>query len=200
MKRTMLGIAAPIFVALCPALLLHAQDAPRHADLYVHFDTSMGEIVALLFPERAPVTVGNFVNLAEAKKATLTKDGRLVHRPFYNGLTFHRVIKGFMIQTGLVKEGLPCGGANIKDEIDSARSFATPFMLAMANAGHPNSANCQIFITVAPQRPLDGSYTIFGQVVSGQDVAERISDVPVKNDRPVIPVIAKTVTIERRAR
>jgi peptidyl-prolyl cis-trans isomerase A (cyclophilin A) len=99
-----------------------------------------------------------------------------------------------------VKEGLPCGGANIRDEIDSARSFATPFMLAMANAGHPNSGNCQIFITVAPQRPLDGSYTIFGQVVSGEDVAERISNVPVKNEKPVTPVIVKNVTIERRPR
>jgi len=70
----------------------------------------------------------------------------------------------------------------------------------MANAGHPNSGNCQVFITVAPQKSLDGSYTLFGQVVSGQDVAERISEVPVKNERPVLPVIIKSATIERRAR
>jgi peptidyl-prolyl cis-trans isomerase A (cyclophilin A) len=110
------------------------------------------------------------------------------------------VIKGFMIQTGQVKDGLPCGAANIHDEIDSARSFATPGALAMANAGKPNSGACQVFITVAPQKGLDGSYTLFGQVVSGQDVAESISEVPVKNERPITPVIIKTVTIERRPR
>jgi peptidyl-prolyl cis-trans isomerase A (cyclophilin A) len=180
--------------------MLIAQDAARHFDLYAHFDTSMGEIVAQLFPERTPVTVANFIALAEGKKATLTRDGKLVHKPFYNGLTFHRVIKGFMIQTGQVKDGYPCGAANIRDEIDSARSFATPGALAMANAGRPNSGNCQIFITVAPQKGLDGTYTLFGQVVSGQDVAERISEAPVKNERPITPVIIRSVTIERRAR
>lgn len=192
-------VAAAVVVACCAGALL-AQDTPRRFDLFVHFDTSMGEIVAQLFPERTPVTVENFVNLVEGKKATLTKDGKLVHKPFYNGLTFHRVIKGFMIQTGQIKDGYPCGVANIHDEFDMARSFAQPFALAMANAGHPNSGNCQVFITVAPQKSLDGSYTLFGQVVSGQDVAERISEVPVKNERPVLPVIIKSATIERRAR
>ena len=189
-----------LFISLLAGCMLIAQDAARHFDLYAHFDTSMGEIVAQLFPERTPVTVANFIALAEGKKATLTRDGKLVHKPFYNGLTFHRVIKGFMIQTGQVKDGYPCGAANIRDEIDSARSFATPGALAMANAGRPNSGNCQIFITVAPQKGLDGTYTLFGQVVSGQDVAERISEAPVKNERPITPVIIRSVTIERRAR
>jgi len=192
-------LSIAIIVALCAGTLL-AQQAQRHFDLYAHFNTSMGEIVAQLYPERNPVTVENFVALAEGKKGTLDKTGKLVHRPFYNGLTFHRVIKGFMIQTGLVKDGLACGAAYIHDEIDSARSFATPFQLAMANAGRPNTQNCQVFITVTPQKPLDGSYTIFGTVVSGQDVAQSISDVPVKGERPVTPVIIKTVTIERRPR
>src|SRR6185312_12458341 len=132
-------------------------------------------------------------------KGTLDKDGKLVHRPFYNGLTFHRVIQGFMIQAGQVKDGLPCGPPNIHDEIDSARSFATVGALAMANAGRPNTGVCQIFITVAPQKGLDGKYAIFGQVVSGQDVADAISEVPVKKERPVTPVIIRSVTIERRA-
>jgi len=99
-----------------------------------------------------------------------------------------------------VKDGLPCGAANIHDEIDSARSFSTIGALAMANAGRPNSGACQIFITVTPQKPLDGTYAIFGQVVSGQDVAESISEVPVKKERPITPVIIKSVTIERRPR
>lgn len=186
------SILAPVFLV--------GQTAPRHFDLYAHFNTSMGEIVAQLYPERTPVTVENFIALAEGKKGTLDKDGKLVHRPFYNGLIFHRVIKGFMIQTGQVKDGWPCGAANIHDEIDSARSFATVGALAMANAGRPNSGACQIFITVTPQKPLDGTYTIFGQVVSGQDVAEAISEVPVKKERPITPVIIKSVTIERRPR
>ena len=141
-----------LLVSILAPVLLIGQTAPRHFDLYAHFDTSMGEIVAQLYPERTPVTVENFIALAEGKKGTLDKDGKLVHRPFYNGLTFHRVIKGFMIQTGQVKDGLPCGAANIHDEIDSARSFATVGALAMANAGKPNSGACQIFITVTPQK------------------------------------------------
>jgi peptidyl-prolyl cis-trans isomerase A (cyclophilin A) len=192
--------AAAISILLAATVLATAQDAPRRFDLFAHFDTSMGEIVAQLYPERNPVTVENFIALAEGKKATLNKDGKLVHRPFYNGLTFHRVIKGFMIQTGQVKDGLACGVANIHDEIDSARSFATPGALAMANAGRPNSGSCQIFITVAPQKGLDGTYTLFGQVVSGQDVAERISEVPVNKERPITPVAIRSVTIERRPR
>src|SRR3954468_5568529 len=96
--------------AISGAISLLAQaPAPKEAahkfDLYAHFDTSLGEIVAELFPDRNPKTVENFVALAEGKKPTLTKDGKLVERPFYNGLTFHRVIKGFMIQAGQVKDG-----------------------------------------------------------------------------------------------
>jgi len=175
-----------------------ARSAARHFDLYAHFNTTMGEMVAILFPEREPVTVENFIALAEGKKATFTKDLKFVHKPFYNGLEFHRVIRYFMIQAGVVKDGVPCGAANIHDEFDSARSFTTPFVLAMANAGHPNSSNCQFFITVTPQKPLDGAYTMFGQLVSGQEVATAISEVPVKKERPVTPVIIKSVTIERR--
>ena len=192
--------AVAMLVAAGTFSLMFAQTAPRKYDVYAHFNTSMGEIVAQLYPERTPVTVENFIALAEGKKATLTKDGQLVHKPFYNGLTFHRVIKGFMIQAGEIKDRYPCGTANIHDEIDSARTFGTVGALAMANAGRPNSANCQIFITVAPQKAIDGTYAIFGQVVSGQDVADKISEVPVKGERPITPVILKSVTIERRPR
>ncbi len=186
--------------SLVSASGLLAQEAANHVDLYAHFDTSMGEIVAQLYPERNPITVENFVALVEGKKPTLTKDLKFGYRPFYDGLTFHRVIKGFMIQTGQVKDGVACGIASIPDEIDSARSFATPGALAMANVGRPNSGSCQVFITVAPQKYLDGTYTIFGHVMSGQDVADRISQVPVKNEKPLTPVIIRSVTIERRPR
>jgi len=189
-----------VLLFACCAASLFGQSAPRKFDLFAHINTSMGEIVAELFSDRNPKTVENFVALAEGKKPTLTRDGKLLERPFYNGLTFHRVIKGFMIQAGQVKDGYPCGIASIRDEIDSARSFISLGMLAMANAGHPNSASCQFFITVTPQKAMDGLYTIFGQVTSGQDVANAISEVPVKGEKPVTPVIIKSVTIERRPR
>src|SRR5579872_3998661 len=190
MPTRMSRLILPAILAICGTAPVFAQTPAAHKfDLYAHINTSLGEIVAELFPDRNPKTVERFVALAEGKIPTLTKDGKLVERPFYNGLTFHRVIKGFMIQAGQVKNGYPCGASSIRDEIDSARSFLTPVMLAMANAGRPNSASCQFFITVTPQKSLDGTYTIFGQVVSGQDNAELISTVPVKGEKPVTPVI-----------
>ncbi len=195
-----------VLLSLCAAVLLVAQDIPappppaNHFDLFAHFDTSMGEIVAQLFPERTPVTVENFIALAEGTKPTLTKDNKIAYKHFYDGLEFHRVIRYFMIQTGEVAEGKACGIASIHDEIDSARSFAQPFALAMANAGRPNSASCQIFFTVTSQKSLDSTFTLFGQIVSGQDVATRISEVPLRGEKPIKPVIVKTVTIERRPR
>ncbi|HVY92129.1 MAG TPA: peptidylprolyl isomerase [Bryobacteraceae bacterium] len=182
------------------ALLLPAQQAKPDYALYAHFDTSMGEIVAQLYRDTSPKTVDNFIALVEGKKATYNKSADKVARPFYNGLTFHRVVKDFMIQTGQVKEGLPCGIPDLHDEINPLRNFAEPGALAMANAGRPNTASCQIFITVSPQKPLNGKYTVFGHVVSGQDVVDQISQVPVKGERPVTPVVIRKVTIERRPR
>jgi peptidyl-prolyl cis-trans isomerase A (cyclophilin A) len=180
------------------ALLLPAQTAKRQYDLYAHFDTSMGEIVAELYRDTSPKTVDNFIALVEGKKATYNRSSVKVRRPFYNGLTFYRVMKDFMIQTGEVKDRLPCGIPKLRDEIDPSRTFAEAGALAMANTGKPNTSSCQIFITVSPQKGLDGKYTIFGQVVSGQDVAGRIADAPVKGERPVKPVVIRKVTIERR--
>jgi peptidyl-prolyl cis-trans isomerase A (cyclophilin A) len=182
------------------ALLLPAQQTKqpkREYDLFAHFDTSMGEIVAELYRDTSPKTVDNFVALAEGKKATYNKSSIKVARPFYNGLTFHRVVKGFMIQAGQL-DRLPCGVPELRDEIDASRTFAEPGALAMANTGKPNTSSCQIFITVSPQTGLDGKYTIFGHVVSGQDIANQIAEVPVKGERPVTPVVIRKVTIERR--
>lgn len=178
--------------------LVVAQAPKQEYDLYAHFDTSMGEIVAQLYRDSAPKTVDNFIALVEGKKATYNKDGKMVARPFYNGLTFHRVVKGFMIQAGQLKDGYPCGIPNQRDELSTAHTFEKPGALAMANAGKPNSATCQFFITVVPQKGLESQYTLFGQVVSGQDIATQISEVPVKGEKPVTPVVIKKVTIERR--
>lgn len=175
---------------------------PSEPGLYATFDTSMGAIVVKLFEDKAPGTVKNFVDLAQGNKAAMNKAGEVVKHPYYNGLTFHRVIKGFMIQTGDIRGtgSSPCGFPDIKDEIDPSLHFDGVGRLAMANTGRPNSGGCQIFITVANTMFLDGKYTIFGQVVAGQDVATRISVVPtLPGDKPVIPVVVKSVKITRRS-
>lgn len=177
-----------------------APELPAEPGLYAIFDTSMGQIVARLYEDKAPGTVKNFVALANGARATLDKKGVMTRRHYYDGLTFHRVMKGFMIQTGDVKAtgNTPCGIPNIRDEIDPSLNFKMPGVLAMANTGSKNTGACQIFITVAPADYLTGMYTIFGQVVSGQDVADAISKVPVSSQKPLVPVIVKKVTIERK--
>ncbi|HEX4135530.1 MAG TPA: peptidylprolyl isomerase [Bryobacteraceae bacterium] len=190
-------MAAVICLAQAPA----PTDLPAEPGLYAVFDTSMGRIVARLYDDKAPATVKNFVALATGTKATLDKKGTLTKRRYYDGLTFHRVIKRFMIQTGDVNAtgSSPCGIPNLRDEIDPSLNFKEPGRLAMANTGRPNTGACQIFITVGTPEYLTGMYTIFGQVVSGQDVADRISQVPTaQNDKPLVPVTINTVTIRRK--
>jgi peptidyl-prolyl cis-trans isomerase A (cyclophilin A) len=176
-----------------------APELPQEPGLYAIFDTSMGQIVARLFEDKAPATVKNFVDISRGTKATMNKAGVKVQKPFYNGLTFHRVIKGFMIQAGDIRgTGTSACGVTLKDEIDPSLHFDMPGRLAMANTGRPNSADCQFFITVGRPTYLDGNYTIFGQVVAGQDVADKISQVPTANDKPMVPVVLKTVKISRK--
>lgn len=169
--------------------------------LYATFDTSMGQIVVRLLEDKAPKTVDNFVSLANGLKPSADAEAKhLIKKRFYDGMIFHRVIRGFMIQTGDVKGSgdSDCGVAAIPDEIDPVLKFDVPGRLAMANLGQPNTAACQIFITVAPAQHLNGSFTIFGVVASGQDVADKIASVPTSNAHPVIPVTLNKVTIQRR--
>jgi len=193
-----IGLAAAI---ACLAQTPAPVELPNEPGLYAIFNTSMGQIVAKLYEDKAPATVKNFVALAQGTKATLDKKGAMTRRHYYDGLTFHRVIKGFMIQTGDVNAtgSSPCGIPNLKDEIDPSLNFKEPGRLAMANTGRPNSGACQIFITVGRPDYLTGTFTIFGQVVSGQDVADKISQVPtLPGDKPLVPVILKSVTIQRK--
>jgi len=197
-------LSVPAALAVCVVCFAQTPApaaVPDEPGLYATFDTSMGQIVVRLFEDKAPATVKNFVALATGTKATLDKKGAMVRRHYYDGLTFHRVIKGFMIQTGDVNAtgSSPCGIPHIRDEIDKSLNFKEPGRLAMANTGSPNTGACQVFITVGTPDYLTGNYTIFGQVVSGQDVANKISQVPtVQNDKPLVPVIVKTVTIQRK--
>lgn len=151
-------------------------------------ETNKGNIVCSLYGKEAPVTVLNFVGLAQG-----TKQG---NKPFYDGLVFHRVIPGFMIQGGdPTGTGMGGPGYQFEDEIYPGLSFDKAGILAMANAG-PGTNGSQFFITTAPTPWLTGHHTIFGQVTSGQDVVEAISLVKRDDrDRPLEPVVIKKITI-----
>jgi len=159
-----------------------APGAPLKDGLYAVFNTSMGTITAELFEKETPATVANFVGLAKGTKSWKDpKTKALVHKPLYNNISFHRIMMDTMIQAGdpTGKGDHDCG-VHVKDEIRPDLKFDRPGRLAMANTGEKNSAGCQFFITQAPTAaPWDGNYTIFGQVVEGQDVVKAISRVPV---------------------
>ena len=164
---------------------------------YAVFDTTLGEITCELFPDKAPVTVQNFVGLAEGTKEFVDPQSRQrTKRPFFNGLTFHRVIPKFMIQGGCpLGSGTGGPGYKFQDEFTDDLSFDRPGRLAMANAG-PGTNGSQFFITVAPTNWLDNHHTIFGQVVKGMDVVDKIVNTPKgANDRPKTPVVMNTVKI-----
>ena len=174
---------------------------PDEPGLYAVFKTSMGAMVALLYDDKAPATVANFVALAQGDKQTLDKRGKPVKRHYFDGLTFHRIIKGFMIQGGDIKGtgAGNCGVPMVPDEFDKSLTFEYPGRLAMANTGRPNSGNCQFFITVGRPTHLDGKHTIFGQVMTGLEVAMAISQVRTgAEDRPATPIILESVTIVRK--
>ncbi len=152
------------------------------ASYTANFRTNHGTINVQLFASNAPKTVNSFVFLAQ--------------EGFYNGIIFHRVIQGFMIQGG-DPTGTGSGGAGYRfeDEIDPSLVFDAPGVLAMANAG-PNTNGSQFFITVAPTPNLNGNHTIFGRVTGGQNVVTGISLVPTgQGDRPIDPVIIQSIEI-----
>ena len=165
--------------------------------LYAILDTTMGRIICELFAGKAPVTVQNFADLAMGKKRWYDTAERVwCERPYYNGLTFHRVIPDFMIQGGdYMGNGTGRVGYTFEDEFSADLVFDKPGLLAMANAG-PNTNGAQFFVTVAPTPWLNQKHTIFGQVAEGQDVVKAISLTPRDvHDRPLKPVIMKRVTI-----
>jgi len=161
--------------------------------------TSEGTIVLRLFPDQAPKTVSNFVELAEGTrqwtdpKTRQTSSGKL-----YDGTIFHRVIPDFMIQGG-DPLGTGTGGPGYKfgDEFHPELSFDRPYLLAMANAG-PGTNGSQFFITTVPTPWLNRKHTIFGEVIEGADIVDRISHVKTQaGDRPVTDVVLESVTVTR---
>ena len=165
--------------------------------LYAVLDTTLGEVTCQLFPEKAPKTVENFVGLAQGSKEFRDpKTRQNIKRAFYDGLNFHRVIPQFMIQGGCpLGTGTGDAGYKFEDEFSKDLKFDKPGKLAMANAG-PGTNGSQFFITVAATDWLTNHHTIFGEVVKGYDVVEKISKVPRdRGDRPNTPVVLTAVKI-----
>lgn len=166
---------------------------------YATFKTTEGTIVCKLFPKDAPKTVENFIGLAEGTKDWSSRSKKSGQTKLYDGTIFHRVIPDFMLQGG-DPEGSGMGGPGYKFEDEtrgSKHSFNTPGKLAMANSG-PNTNGSQFFITTVPTTWLTGKHTIFGEVVEGQEIVEKITKVkrgPM--DKPATPVVLESVTIEK---
>ena len=161
--------------------------------------TNQGPVVIRLFPDHAPKTVRNFVELAEGgRQWTDPRTGRTTTDKLYDGTVFHRVIPDFMIQGGdPLGSGRGGPGYRFADEIHPDLAFDRPYLLAMANAG-PGTNGSQFFITVAPTPWLNGKHTIFGEVIEGADVVDLISRAKTGGqDRPVEDVTIESVTVER---
>jgi peptidyl-prolyl cis-trans isomerase A (cyclophilin A) len=159
--------------------------------------TNHGPVVVRLFPDHAPKTVRNITELAEGSRQwSDPRTGKPTNDPLYDQTVFHRVIAGFMIQGGdPLGNGTGGPGYEFADEFHPELSFDRPYLLAMANAG-PGTNGSQFFITVAPTPHLNRRHSIFGEVIEGTDVVDRISQVPTdRNDRPAEKVVLESVTV-----
>ncbi|HET6383650.1 MAG TPA: peptidylprolyl isomerase [Armatimonadota bacterium] len=210
MSAVGIGVAAllcagPIWAAKPAA---HGRRTAAHPIVILR--TSLGAIKCELFPEIAPKAVSNFIGLATGTRAwTDPLTGKMVHRSLYNGTVFHRVIPGFMIQGGdpLGKDPERAGtggpGYTFGYEVSPNVTFDKPGRLAMAHSNVPDSNGSQFFITTDTDSPatyLNGQYTIFGQVISGQSVVDKISKVARDDhDRPLRPVVLEKVSIVKPA-
>ncbi|MFG3253970.1 peptidylprolyl isomerase [Streptomyces sp. NPDC048172] len=171
--------------------------------LYATLKTNQGDIEVQLFPNHAPKTVKNFVELAEGSREwTHPATGQKSSDKLYDGTVFHRVISGFMLQGGdPLGNGTGGPGYEFQDEIHPDLAFTKPYLLAMANAG-PGTNGSQFFITVAPTTWLTGKHTIFGEVTTeaGKKVVDAIGGTATnpRTDRPLEDVVIESVVIERR--
>ena len=170
------------------------------SDLQATLKTNRGDIVLNLFPNHAPKTVENFTGLAEGTKEYRDDAGRSGER-YYDGLGFHRVIDGFMIQGGCpLGTGTGGPGYTFKDEFHPELQFDRPYLLAMANAG-PGTNGSQFFVTVVPTPHLNRKHTIFGEVVD--DESKKVVDAiatakTAPGDRPLEPIVINKVVVERK--
>lgn len=199
MIRTLLAVT----VALSLGSIAQGKAAATKQEgkpMFATFTTNQGTFKVKLFADKAPKTVENFVGLAEGTKEwTDPKSGKKEKKPLYNGTVFHRVIKGFMIQGGdPLGNGTGGPGYQFADEFSPDLKHTKPGILSMANAG-PNTNGSQFFVTVAPTAWLDNRHSIFGEVVEGMDVVNKIATVKTgPQDRPVEPITIQTIKIERQ--
>jgi peptidyl-prolyl cis-trans isomerase A (cyclophilin A) len=170
-------MAAPVFPEI---------NVPGEGELFARFNTTYGAIVIRLEEKKAPNTVKNFVGLATGTQPWADpRSGQQVSRPFYDGLVFHRVIPGFMIQGGCpIGQGTGGPGYRFADEFDRSLRHNRAGVLSMANSG-PGTNGSQFFITEGPTPHLDDKHSVFGYVVAGQDVVKKIANAPRgMRDRP----------------
>ena len=169
--------------------------------LYAHFTTSEGNFTARLFDAETPNTVANFTGLADGSKEwTDPRSGQRVKQPYFNGTVFHRVIADFMIQGGdPLGQGTGGPGYNFADEFHPTLRHSKAGILSMANRG-PNTNGGQFFITLVPTPWLDDKHSVFGEVVEGMDVVEKIGSTATgkPGDRPLKPITIQSVTIEKK--
>ncbi|MDT0649935.1 peptidylprolyl isomerase [Autumnicola edwardsiae] len=186
--------------AIALSLLSCNEEYPDLEDgLYAEFNTSKGPVVAELYFEQTPITVGSFVSLAEGENPQV--DSTYKDKPFYDGIIFHRVIESFVIQGG-DPTGTGSGGPGYRfpDETNDSLRHDEKGILSMANAG-PGTNGSQFFITLAPTPNLDGRHTVFGKVVKGLDVVEAIGQVETgARDKPVEDVVINSVNIVRKGK
>ena len=156
------------------------------------FDTSLGTFEAEFYAKECPETVWNFINLAEGRQETVRKGN------YYDGLTFHRIIEGFVIQGGCpFGNGTSGPGYQFKDEFDSSLRHSGEGVFSMANAG-PGTNGSQFFITLAATPHLNDRHSVFGKVIKGIEVIRKIGAVDTDgNDKPLEPVVMNSVTIRR---
>ena len=170
-------------------------------ETYATLKTNRGDVTIKLFPDHAPATVRNFVGLATGQKEYKDpSSGKTTTGAFYDGLTFHRVIDGFMIQGGDPQgDGRGGPGFTFKDEFHPELQFDRPYLLAMANAG-PGTNGSQFFVTVGPTPHLNMKHTIFGEVAdqASRDTIDEIAATPTgPMDRPRTDVVIESVEVER---
>lgn len=167
--------------------------------MFAAFETTLGNFKVKLYPEEAPKTVENFAGLAEGTIEWTDTNGKKEKKKLYDGTVFHRVIKDFMIQGGdPAGNGTGGPGYTFKDEFNPKLRHSKAGLLSMANRG-PGTNGSQFFVTLVPTPWLDDKHTIFGEVVEGKDVVNKIGTTKTgAQDRPVEPVVVKSVKIERK--
>ncbi|HZI79138.1 MAG TPA: peptidylprolyl isomerase [Vicinamibacterales bacterium] len=168
--------------------------------VHAEFATTEGSFKVRLFDQETPETVANFVGLAEGTKEW-THPGtqeKMTNTPFYDGIVFHRVIEGFMIQGGdPLGKGIGGPGYQFKDEFHPSLRHTKAGILSMANAG-ANTNGSQFFITLGPTPHLDNKHSVFGEVTEGMEVVRRIGSTPTgRQDRPVKDIVINSIKITR---